>query len=157
MPIKLIHKYTPKSELHYAFLLDCDSNTLGELDDAQCCEDCVDKMQTRLNMDLASGKFGDAVSVEITKESSPETEDYLTCCECGEYIETSVLHFTGQEISHWLKLSDIAFMGELRNNPSAAWLLNDLVESETVKFNYNTLQQQLIRKVNISALYHNYG
>ena len=89
----------------------------------------------------------DMVFVEISymEESSPETDDFETCYNCGKSIHTGVLHTLSQEFDYYLCDSEYLKIADLSNMD--CYRIKELIQSDDSFERHPELVEKLKQKL----------
>lgn len=142
-------QYSPKSELWYVCYINKDELQVEEPGDNEFCENCKE-----VGLDGISNLFVDkghrnsaVVGVKLFMDSCPEKDDFVTCCNCGHYITTSVLHTFSNEADHWLSIRAKDFRSQVLL-PMNAWVIIEMLENEDFTRKHPGEQKKLIKRIN---------
>jgi hypothetical protein len=127
--------------LNYLLGFDKDGDSCEINGSESYCDDCIsEKVNEIQNLLQEKGSKhiheefdcsrSDVVFVEIgySEESSPESDDFETCYDCGKSIHTGVLHTFDQELEHYLSDSENLKIFDLSN--CDCFRINELITNE---------------------------
>lgn len=150
-------QYQPKTELWYVSYVDMGGRQIEEPDDNEFCEDCrIIGRDSLHNLFAEKGhRRPEIIGIQLFNECSPEKDDFVTCDNCGHYIQVAVLHTSDQEADHWLRLSAKTFR-KIAFLPMCAWVIKEIILSEDFKKKHPVCWEKLsARVIKLRPLTHN--
>lgn len=139
------NRYKPKNKANWICFYSSDSaysETYEPSNSETYCEDCIEKAVEKLNKDPSAVFPKNFEGFTYDTETSKEGEDFCCCDSCGEIIRQSII-LTRQEVSHWLKLTDLDYQKGLNDNRFCYELLEILSEAGE----YKELITQIAKKI----------
>jgi hypothetical protein len=122
------------------------------------CDDCIDNKIEEIQLLLTEkgskyihDEFDcsrddiDLTEISYMEESSPETDNFETCYNCGKSIHTGVLHTLSQEIEHYLDDSENLKIADLSNQD--CFRIKELTQSEDSFERHPELVEKLKQKL----------